>query len=417
MKIILKIICCFLLFSGIFTLADELDLKLDQIKDIYNLEDNSCLNTQNHNPNLADLGGKLFRSLELSGDSDTGCAICHLEDNFLVDGLPVSVGVGGVGLGAQRMNASNGVIVPRNSFTLFGRGSIEFTSYFWDGKIELDRNGQIISPFGADIDQRFDSLLAVAAIMPFLARDEFLGVMDSIEQSANLSAINQFYYQERYEKASVFYSELIDNSDVQELVIIRQGLIDSGINPDSLVMADIGNAIASFIISNFSCVETPWNNYLQGDQIALTDSQKEGAIIFFGKGRCASCHSGNAFSDFKFHSIGSPQGGYGVSPLGQDLGRAEISTRYEDRYLFRTPPLILVSKTPPYGHSGQFETLDEIVLHHLNPILYFKDNNWTNDFELLNYGKILDSRDQILSFIDILNFEELNSLLEFLESL
>ena len=36
-------------------------------------------------------------------------------------------------------------------------------------------------------------------------------------------------------------------------------------------------------------------------------------------------------------------------------------------YAFRTPSLVNVELTAPYGHSGAFETLPEIVRHHLNP--------------------------------------------------
>lgn len=182
-------------------------------------------------------------------------------------------------------------------------------------------------------------------------------------------------------------------------------------------LADLGNAIAAFVIRDFSCPESAWNEYLIGVRSSLSAKQKSGAVVFFGKGRCAACHQGPLFSDFEFHSIGIPQGGFGMGPLGQNLGRSEVSLRAEDRYKFKTPPLLMVSKTAPYGHNGMFSDLEDMVLHHINPVAMFTNYTWSDDFEYLNYGKILSSRDELLSYIDILNKDEFNDLIEFLRAL
>ena len=39
----------------------------------------------------------------------------------------------------------------------------------------------------------------------------------------------------------------------------------------------------------------------------------------------------------------------------------------EDLYAFRTPTLLNVEVTGPYGHDGAYDTLEGIVRHHLNP--------------------------------------------------
>ncbi|WP_404389828.1 hypothetical protein [Pseudoalteromonas phenolica] len=139
-------------------------------------------------------------------------------------------------------------------------------------------------------------------------------------------------------------------------------------------------------------------------------------FLFYGKGRCAACHSGDLLSDFKFHSIATPQGKFGVSVDGQDLGRSEISLRYGDRFKFKTPSLLDVSNTKPYGHNGVFNSLDGVVLFHLNPIPFFKDRDMSKG-ELYNYGRILASRSELLSYIEIFDEEEFQNLLEFLKTL
>ena len=62
------------------------------------------------------------------------CGTCHLSKFSSADGLPNAVGVGGQGEGMERM-LSDGEIVPRNTLPLWGRGSKDFNTLFWDGKI------------------------------------------------------------------------------------------------------------------------------------------------------------------------------------------------------------------------------------------------------------------------------------------
>ena len=405
----------FLLFSTSLV-GQDLDIRLAQIIDIYQLEALNCSAHQNNSELLADAGKLIFETTALSGGNDSGCSTCHLDTKNLTDGLPISVGVGGVGEGLDRMQSGVGVLVPRNSFSLFGRGHQLYSSYFWDGKVELQDDGILISPFGEEVSQSFDSLLSVAAILPLLARDEFLGVMGGSNQPHNLD-INEYHYQERYEAASELYRQLIFEGVSPELSRIKDGLVTAGISKSDFELADLGNAIAAFVIRDFSCPESAWNDYLIGDRSSLSAEQKSGAVVFFGKGRCAACHQGPLFSDFDFHSIGIPQGGFGMGTLGQDLGRSEVSLRAEDRYKFKTPPLLLVSKTAPYGHNGMFSDLEDVVIHHTNPVAMFKNYTWSDDFEYLNYGKILSSRDELLSYIDILNTDEINDLVEFLRAL
>jgi len=87
----------------------------------------------------------------------------------------------------------------------------------------------------------------------------------------------------------------------------------------------------------------------------MNDSQKKGALIFFGKGKCSQCHavggqSNEMFSDFKMHNIGVPQ----IAPFfgvgrgnvifdgpneDEDFGLEQITGNSADRYKFRSSPL------------------------------------------------------------------------------
>src|SRR6185503_15352225 len=67
--------------------------------------------------------------------------------------------------------------------------------------------------------------------------------------------------------------------------------------------AMVGRAIAEF---EFTLVfaDAPVDRFARGDRSAMTPAEKRGALVFFGEGRCVTCHAvdGNSnemFSDFQ----------------------------------------------------------------------------------------------------------------------
>ena len=113
---------------------------------------------------------------------------------------------------------------------------------------------------------------------------------------------------------------------------------------------------------------------LAGDLSALGASQKRGALLFYGERNervnCASCHSGDLFTDQRFYNLLAPQLGpgkeNGISDR-DDLGRANVSFDFRDQYRFRTPSLRNVELTAPYFHSGAYKKLADVIRHHANP--------------------------------------------------
>ncbi len=72
-----------------------------------------------------------------------------------------------------------------------------------------------------------------------------------------------------------------------------------------------GKAIAEFEFT-FIFADAPIDQFARGQKNALTDDEKRGALLFFGKARCVQCHtvsgpSNEMFSDFEDHVIGVPQ--------------------------------------------------------------------------------------------------------------
>jgi cytochrome c peroxidase len=142
-----------------------------------------------------------------------------------------------------------------------------------------------------------------------------------------------------------------------------------------------GRAIAEF---EFTLVfaDAPIDRYARGNLHALTQKEKQGALIFFGSGRCVACHSvagasNEMFSDFQMHVVGVPQ----IAPLfgvglgnvifdgpgrDEDFGLEQLTGDPADRYRFRTSPLRNVALQPAFFHNGAFTRLEDAIRHHLD---------------------------------------------------
>jgi len=389
----------------------NIDEKLDLVKKVYNLKPKNCEPIK-RNVHKLNAGKELFNTLSLSGGRDISCAKCHIDRFGTADGLPIAVGVGGKGEGLDRYHSSKGVLVQRNAFSLKGRASKEFTAFFWDGKAQKIGNN-FITQFGDHVNERFDSILAAASILPLIERDEFLGEGKNKFRKHTWDT----YYYDRYVTLSKLIRERVISPKNEDDKKLKEILEKAKINLSKFDLAEIGNLIALHIENKFKCDESKWDKYLEGQKDVISLSEKRGAILFYGKGRCASCHSGSFQSDMDYHSIGTPQGFFGPHSRHRDIGRSGVTNLEKDLYKFRTPPLNGVSKTPPYGHNGAFKNLKEVVIHHFNPIDFYRSNDDYYKADYFNIGKLLNSRDPLLKSLDLNKEEELEYLVKFLESL
>lgn len=394
--------------------SNGLDDKLKIIKVLYELTPKQCGDVRGVNSTVDEiqLGKLLFTSKLLSGNKNIACINCHLEEFHNTDGLPLAIGVGGEGEGNERLYNGVGTIVPRNAISLTGVGNKKFTQFFWDGKVGEGKDKEVYSQLGMKLSHKFNNVLAVASIMPILERDELIGSSGLLKTNEIRKAVGSKLYQERFNAVSEvinkrFASLNKENSDIKSLL--------KKLNIDNIDLIIIGNFISKFIANEFKCSVSRFDKYIQDNSSLLSNSEKRGAIIFYGKGRCASCHKGNFFSDNSFHSIGIYQGEFGPHSRHRDLGRGGVTYRFEDNYKFRTPTLVDIKNTAPYGHNGAFDSLEDIVIQHFNPVYSLIENRVIDKFSSIS--PTLDSRDNILSTIRIYDEEELQDLLNFLTTL
>lgn len=95
----------------------------------------------------------------------------------------------------------------------------------------------------------------------------------------------------------------------------------------------------------------PFDAFLNGDDLALTDEQQAGLLVFMDAG-CASCHMGVNLGGQSFYPFGLVEKpGADVLPPG-DKGRFAVTGTVDDKFVFRAAPLRNMAVTAPYFHSG-----------------------------------------------------------------
>jgi len=334
------------------------------------------------NDPLSQLGMQLFYTKALSGDMDTACVTCHHPALGGGDNLALSVGVEAEApelLGPGRVHSSAGAnydggpTVPRNAPTTFNIGLYDKT-IFHDGRIEvIANNGDMRTPESAfnTVDPNAGANLAMAqARFPVTSNEEMKG-FGLLAGTTNAEVRD--YLQQR---VGGYGTPPGGALAVNQWLALFQDTFGqpTGTAEELITFDNITLAIASYERSQVF-VNNPWKDYVQGDLNAISLSAKRGALLFFassddGGAGCAACHQGGFFSDEAFHVIGMPQVGRGKGNGingDDDFGRFRETGQDQDRYAFRTPTLLNVTVTGPWGHAGAYSTLEAVVRHHLNP--------------------------------------------------
>ena len=141
---------------------------------------------------------------------------------------------------------------------------------------------------------------------------------------------------------------------------------------------DMFGAVTAEFEFSLVFANAPIDRFARGQKNAMTESQKMGALLFFGRAGCVECHkvsgpSNEMFSDFSQHVIGVPQivpdvGNVPFDGPGQneDFGLEQVTGNPNDRYLFRTSPLRNAALQPTFFHNGAFTRIEDAIRHHLD---------------------------------------------------
>jgi cytochrome c peroxidase len=268
-------------------------------------------------PEAVELGRALFYDPILSGKKDVACVTCHHPDYGYAESQELSIGVNGVGLGELReFDSPNDIpFARRNAHTVLNTA---FNGIDPDNSYHPEK-----APMFWDLRTKSLELQALEPIKNF---EEMRGHAYPAELAVD-SVVNRLRRIPEYQR---LFSQVFGG-------------------PDAVTPLNLGKALAAFertLVANNS----RFDQYMRGDNSALSISEKEGFDTFLKAG-CARCHNGPMFSDFKLHVLG----------VADNQKLEQPDTGAGNTHAFRTPTLRNLRYTDPYMHNGTLKTLQNVL--------------------------------------------------------
>ncbi|HYD48639.1 MAG TPA: cytochrome c peroxidase [Terriglobales bacterium] len=351
-----------------------------------------------------ELGRNLFSDKIMSGVEQTTCATCHHPAFQFADGRNIARGVYCdltptgeqiICRDAPAAEAGN-VVGPDRTAPLNSRNSPSllnsalFPRQMWNGRFHfIDESSKDVNQCDATLGFELPPPERVMLTRSILTAQAHIPVTEAVEMTGDFPHFNE-PFEDRDELNPEIrdgisfrisddpgYRPLFEEAYPAGRPEVKLYPGDPEIGPgEDIPYLAIADSIAHFL-ETLVMTDSPWDRFLAGDDSAIDDAAKRGALTFFGEGQCSSCHSGDLFTDFENHNIGVPQVGPGTTqydpePIFNDLrtwdyGLEEVSFRRTDRFKYRTPPLRGVALTGPYMHNGAYATLEDTIRHHVDP--------------------------------------------------
>jgi len=137
------------------------------------------------------------------------------------------------------------------------------------------------------------------------------------------------------------------NADSNYKKMFKAAFGDENITGDRVL-----KAISQFMATLVSA-DSKYDRMKKGTAV-FTNEENQGMSLFQNK--CASCHSGEMFTDESYRNTGMY-----YNPQFDDRGRYRVTLDWNDNMKFRVPSLRNVEYTAPYMHDGRFYTLDAVL--------------------------------------------------------
>lgn len=318
------------------------------------------------NTEAARLGHRLFFDERLSRPPGVSCATCHQPELNFTDGLARSRGHGQT---------------PRGAPTVVGTAHSPW--FYWDGRRDSQWS-QALTPLETQVemDGRRIALARLIASDPDYqsAYESIFGALPDLSNSARFP-----------ELASPL------GTPQQQTLWKRMSVEDR--DAANRVFANIGKALAAYqrkLMPGPSRFDRYVDSLIarSGTSSELTEDEVAGLRLFVSpKAQCMRCHNGPLMTNHGFHNVGVPSDNAAQPDLGRVAATEEVledpfnclgpysdaqpnqclelnymkRTGEELRGAFKVPSLRNVSRTAPYMHAGQFETLAELLQHYNRP--------------------------------------------------
>jgi cytochrome c peroxidase len=152
--------------------------------------------------------------------------------------------------------------------------------------------------------------------------------------------------------------------------------------------------------------EAPFQKWLRGESNAMDDDEKKGAMIFYGKGKCYTCHSGPGMNGMSFHTLGMNDlsgSDIHLEPnMNDKLGRGAFTNNPDDNFAFKTPTLYNLKGLRFLGHGGSFSSVKEIIEYKNKAVAENTDVPEENlDAEFIPLGLTDAEIIQLTNFVEI----------------
>lgn len=128
-----------------------------------------------------------------------------------------------------------------------------------------------------------------------------------------------------------------------------------------------GSLALSAYLRTVMTQEAPFQKWLRGENNAMTEQQKRGALLFFSKAKCYTCHNGPALNKNEFYSVGvkdlyeTGEAFFTGENDFRNFGRGNFTEKEEDMYKFKVPQLYNLKDARFYFHGSSKTSLREVV--------------------------------------------------------
>jgi cytochrome c peroxidase len=136
------------------------------------------------------------------------------------------------------------------------------------------------------------------------------------------------------------------------------------------VNARYGREAMSFALSAYIRTlmpyEAPYQEWLRGNEEAMTEQMKRGALLFFSDAGCYRCHNGPVLNGNTFKAVGVNDlfdiGGLATDENDKrNRGRGGFTLRDEDMFAFKVPQLYNLKNAGFYFHGSSHTSLRSVV--------------------------------------------------------
>lgn len=308
-------------------------------------------NQDPHNPITQakiDLGKLLFHETGLAQDSKLdacyetySCSSCHIATKGFLPGRFQGIADGAEGFGYQGSNRR--VVEGYTQYDLDAQGNRPMTVM----NVTYMTNTLWSGLFGAN-----DLNVGTKAAWTGLAEVNHTGYFGLEAQNIEGFKLHRLAINDRVLN-EFGYAKLFDKAFPEMAKVVRYSPVTA-----SFAMS----AYLRSILTN----RAPFQDYLKGDKTAITESQKKGAILFFDKAGCASCHNSPSFSAMKFFALGTKDmyefGGLNTSvDDARTRGRAMFTGSEDDMFKFKVPQLYNLKDYVTFFHGSSKNSIREVI--------------------------------------------------------